>query len=144
MSKASEIFEKFELNGSKALEVFRRRAFNPETQKTLRTWGINDASNMVGRSRKTIFDLEKDHKLPPAAIDSSSGRRIYTLKHINFLRNYFHTKPAKPIGLDPAVIAVTNFKGGVWKTTTAINAAHYFALKGYRVLFIDAVLWLHP
>lgn len=138
MSKAATIFEKFELNGSKALEVFRRRAFNPDSQKTLRTWGINDASVMVGRSRKTIFDLEKENKLPAAQIDTESGRRVYTLKHINFLRSYFNTKPSKPSGSDPAVIAVTNFKGGVWKTTTAINAAHYFTLKGYRVLFIDA------
>jgi chromosome partitioning protein len=138
MSQASNIFEKFELNGSKALEIFRRRAFNPDTQKSLRTWGINDASLLVGRSRKTIFDLEKENKLPSAEIDAESGRRVYTLKHINFLRNYFGTKPSKPSGSDPAVIAVTNFKGGVWKTTTAINAAHYFALKGYKVLFIDA------
>lgn len=138
MSKASTIFEKFELNGSKALDVFRKRAFNPDNRKTLRTWGINDASEMVGRSRKTIFDLEKENKLPPAEIDEHSGRRVYSLQHINTLRTYFGTKPSKPAGSDPAVIAVTNFKGGVWKTTTAINAAHYFALKGYRVLFIDA------
>src|SRR5580704_6978303 len=124
MSQASNIFEKFELNGSKALEIFRRRAFNPDTQKSLRTWGINDASLLVGRSRKTIFDLEKENKLPSAEIDAESGRRVYTLKHINFLRNYFGTKPSKPSGSDPAVISVTNFKGGVWKTTTAINAAH--------------------
>lgn len=138
MSQASTIFEKFELNGSKALDVFRKRAFDPDNQKLLRTWGINDASEMIGRSRKTIFDLEKENKLPAAEVDENSGRRIYSLKHINLLRSYFGTKPTKPSGSDPAVIAVTNFKGGVWKTTTAINAAHYFALKGYRVLFIDA------
>src|SRR5579872_3199999 len=138
MSQASTIFEKFELNGSKALDLFRKRAFNPGNQKVLRTWGINDASEMAGRSRKTIFDLEKDNKLPTAEIDENSGRRIYSLKHINVLRSYFGTRPSKPNHSDPAVIAVTNFKGGVWKTTTAINAAHYFALKGYRVLFIDA------
>lgn len=137
-SLAANIFEKFELNGSRALEVFRKRAFNPDTQKSLRTWGINDASLMVGRSRKTIFDLEKENKLTPAEIDAVSGRRVYTLKHINYLRHYFGTKPSKPSGSAPAVIAVTNFKGGVWKTTTAINSAHHFALKGYKVLFIDA------
>ena len=138
MSQAANVFEKLELNGLKALDAFRKRAFTPDSKPTLRTWGINDASLMIGRSRKTIFDLEKENKIPPAEIDSSSGRRFYTLKHINSLRTYFGTKPCRPSSSDPAVIAVTNFKGGVWKTTTAINAAQFFALKGYRVLFVDA------
>ena len=36
------------------------------------------------------------------------------------------------------VIAVTNDKGGVGKTTTAQNLATGLTLKGYRVLIIDA------
>jgi chromosome partitioning protein len=35
------------------------------------------------------------------------------------------------------VIAVTNFKGGSGKTTTAVHLAQYLALRGFRVLAID-------
>ena len=42
---------------------------------------------------------------------------------------------ARPIR--PIVIACQNFKGGVGKSTTCVNFAHYLALKGYRVLVID-------
>jgi chromosome partitioning protein len=35
------------------------------------------------------------------------------------------------------VISVTNQKGGVGKTTSAVNIAYYLAKKGYRTLLID-------
>ncbi|MBM7844067.1 AAA family ATPase [Herpetosiphon giganteus] len=37
----------------------------------------------------------------------------------------------------PRVIAVTNFKGGIGKTTTTVNVAAGFAIKGASVLVID-------
>jgi len=37
----------------------------------------------------------------------------------------------------PRVIAVTNFKGGIGKTTTTVHVSAGFALKGARVLVID-------
>ncbi|MFD3303841.1 ParA family protein [Alteromonas macleodii] len=37
----------------------------------------------------------------------------------------------------PKVIAVSQYKGGVGKTTSAVNLAVYLALSGYRVTFID-------
>jgi chromosome partitioning protein len=53
-------------------------------------------------------------------------------------RRHFGTLPWRdPARDEPIAIACQNFKGGVGKSTTCVNFAHYLALKGYRVLVVD-------
>ena len=89
MLQTAETFAAFETNGVKALDIIRKRAFTPDLRKTLRTWGITEACEMIGRSVQTIRDLEKAKKIPSPRIDPGTSRRVYTLEHINKLREYF-------------------------------------------------------
>ncbi|WP_226360969.1 ParA family protein [Pseudonocardia sp. ICBG1142] len=41
-------------------------------------------------------------------------------------------------GRPPKVLAISSPKGGVGKTTTAVNLAHLAALEGYRTFLVDA------
>jgi chromosome partitioning protein len=62
----------------------------------------------------------------------------YSLEQIQDFRKHFGTLPWRDPVSDPAlIIACQNFKGGVGKSTTCVNFAHYLALKGYRVLVVD-------
>lgn len=137
MLDAKKVFEAYELNGHKGLNIIKQNSFSPLGEKVLRTWGITEACALIGRSKQTIRDLEKAGKIPVPEIDIDTGRRRYTLEHINFLRDYFKTRPRKSNSSDPIVIAVTNGKGGVTKSTNAVMLSQDFALHGYKVLFID-------
>ncbi len=138
-SDAASIFRKLYETGSAAFKALRNKALSPDSTKILREWGITDAARMIGRTPPTLRNLEDLGKIPKARIISNGKRaeRTYNLQEINNLRDYFNTRPSKPKNAKSLVMGFGNFKGGAGKTTTAINAAQFFALKGYRVLFID-------
>lgn len=99
----------------------------------------SEAANMVGRDRTTLARAEPDIGIPPPARDPKNLRRVgYTLEQVQAFRAHFGTLPWRDPGTDePIVVACQNFKGGVAKSTTCVNFAHYLALRGYRVLVID-------
>lgn len=113
----------------------------PNAEKALgRLFGPSEAASMVGRDRTTLARAEAEIGLAEPPRSPGSNRRVgYTLEQVNRFRAHFGTLPWRDAATDaPAIIACQNFKGGVGKSTTTVNFAQYLALKGYRVLVIDA------
>lgn len=109
----------------------------PQTRKTLRRWGIREAAALIGRTEQHIRKLEaKDGPLYPPLKDEK-GKRYYTLERINLFRDKLGTRFKKDPSTNPIIFAVTNFKGGVGKSSTSLALSHKSALEGFRVLCID-------
>jgi chromosome partitioning protein len=122
------------------LKAMHDRGAVPHQRKSLqRLFSPSDAAEMVGRDRTTLARAEGEIGLSDAPRNPENNRRIgYTLANVNAFRAHFDTLPWREPATDaPVVIACQNFKGGVGKSTTCVNFAHYLALKGYRVLVID-------
>lgn len=104
-----------------------------------RVFNPSEAAQMVGRDRTTLARAEPEIGMATLPRDPGNNRRLgYTLDQVQAFRKHFDTLPWRDPATDTAlVIACQNFKGGVGKSTTCVNLAHYLALRGYRVLVID-------
>lgn len=113
------------------------KAFLPEEKKSgNRRWPITQVAKMVGKSRQAIAEAESTGRLPPPIIEQ--GRRIgYTLSEINKMREIFKTRPWRAPDEEPVIVAISNFKGGSAKSTTATHLSQYLAIAGYRILLVD-------
>ncbi len=118
--------------GNAVLGRLREKIAAPELRKTLRNWPVTEAALLIGRSVPWL--RENDLETP---IDAETGRKIYTLERINTLRDKLGTRYRRPEGSELIVMPISNFKGGVGKTTTVIHLAQKAALEGLRVLVID-------
>lgn len=126
---------------SKQLHRMRERLFPPSAQKQLRRFSTGEAARLIGITDAYLRQLIlSDEDLEPEK--GPAGRRLFTLEQINDLRRRLaRTKPTylrhRREGEHLQVVAVTNFKGGSGKTTTAVHLAQYLGLQGYRVLAVD-------
>lgn len=117
------------------LHALRHRLFPPAAQKTLRSFGSAEAADWIG-----IAEARLQQVLPAGeAIEPRKAptRRTYTLEQIHQLRRVLAMAPVRTGSEHLQAIAVTNFKGGSGKTTTAAHLSQYLALRGFRVLVID-------
>ncbi len=124
------------------LHALRQRLFPPAARKSLRTFSSGEAAEWIGISDAYLRQLGLAGEAPEPP-KTPGGRRVYTLEQINALRAALSRGktrtylPARQGAEHLQVLAVTNFKGGSGKTTTAAHLAQYLALRGFRVLAID-------
>lgn len=125
------------------LRTLRESLFPPSSNKSLRKFTSGEAAKLIGVTDGYLRQLSLAGEGPLPEI-GSGGRRLYSLGQINELRVQLDkARPAKGFVRHRRdrehlqVLAVTNFKGGSGKTTTAAHLAQYLALHGYRVLAVD-------
>ncbi|MCD2175951.1 plasmid partitioning protein RepA [Rhizobium sp. C4] len=126
---------------SSNLQELSARLFSPDAQKALRRFSSAEAAKLLGVTDSYVRHLAAQEG-SVSSEKTSGGRRTFSLAEINTIRQLLgKTKLAYLAGRREAdhlqVIAVTNFKGGSGKTTTATHLAQYLALRGYRVLAVD-------
>lgn len=124
------------------LASMRAKLFPPQSAKTLRRFSSGEAAALIGVTDAYLRQLSLAGHGPEPEI-GTGGRRSYSLSQVNALRTYLSTsdrrsyEPHRTEAEALQVLAVTNFKGGSGKTTTAAHLTQYLALRGYRVLAID-------
>lgn len=103
-------------------------------QSDARRLSVRELASLVGVPSTTAYDVIK--RLPEVSRPTGRSHR-YTLDDLLSLRAALGKHNHAPPGARPVRIAVTNFKGGVSKSTLTATLGHYLALNGYRVLCID-------
>ncbi len=136
-----ELMDKFYKIGNEMLLELRNYVISPDERKRARTWGATETAKMISVSAPTFRKLiEKYPDLPGAVLENSeNGRKVkkYTLEAINFLREKSSTRYKRPKNSTPLIIAVSNLKGGVGKTETAVDLGKKIAIEGLRALLLD-------
>ena len=139
-----KLFEEFARVAGQIIGSAKRDALAPDDHKQFRRiFKMGEAAQLIGISESYLRRMEKGEggkDIPSRQLAELSGRKVgWTLDQINQIRDALDRNPYRDGRSDPCVrLAVTNFKGGVGKTTTAATVAQYLALQGYRVLCVDA------
>ncbi|MEV8468867.1 plasmid partitioning protein RepA [Fluviibacterium sp. DFM31] len=137
---ATEISER--LNA--AIREHLLAAFAPDNTKSLRTFSAPEVAELLGVSGQFMRKVHAEGTVPEPR-DIRGGRRYYSAQEIWESRGILEKASRRKGRYLPRrsgdeklqIWQLMNFKGGSSKSTTTIHLAHYFALRGYRVLLVD-------
>jgi chromosome partitioning protein len=119
------------------LEGLRSKMLEPHPRKKAPVLTSAQVAALCGVESTEVPYLAKRADLPPGTHTGKGTRRVFSVAETRQWVHALSKIPKKPLGVDAAVIAVVNFKGGSTKTTTAFNLAQGLTLRGRRVLLVD-------
>ncbi|PRD33982.1 UNVERIFIED_CONTAM: repA [Trichonephila clavipes] len=130
---------------SEALERMSKLFLAPKEEKTLRSFTSAEVAELLRVSDGYLRKAHFDGKIPEVE-QGPGGKRQYSAGSIIQIRQImaqtakdpFQFLPGRRVGDKLQIWSTVNFKGGSSKTTTTVTLAMRLALRGYRVLVVDA------
>lgn len=120
------------------MEAVRGKLLAPDSRKESPRFNATQLAALCDVDRNAIaYRLTKDDHLPKGRINESGNRREFALSEVHAWVREYRAAYLKPAGDDAVCIALTNFKGGVGKTTSTMTLGQGLTLKGHRVLVVD-------
>ncbi|KKM88281.1 hypothetical protein LCGC14_1260290 [marine sediment metagenome] len=133
----------------RALHLQAATLYRPNARKSdkdLRSFTIREMADLCLRMKYNTLRtyLKSIEGLPQGTIEAGN-RRMYTLDEIHEIQQLLYEAGKIPVDLYPNKIEgelttkllIYNLKGGVSKTTTAVNLSQLMAARGFKVLVID-------
>lgn len=134
-----EDFSAISTRCSKVVEKVRDTMLKPNKVKKSPMFQTPQLAALTGLDDvKKVDYLAKRGDLPPGQIPPSSKRRVFTVSEVREWTRRLRSHKLRPEGAEALTVSIVNFKGGVTKTTTAVTLAQGLALRGHKVLLIDA------
>lgn len=102
---------------------------------------ISQAAELLGCTPALIRQLDTKGEIQPPLRRVNRGKvqsRVLNYNDVNRVRELIKRTPRANTSTKAKRISFANLKGGVAKSTHAIHLAHFLAIKGYKVLMIDA------
>ena len=124
------------MDAESILEQVRERMLNPYPRKTPPELSAFQVAGLCGIDRTKLKQLEASIKSTRGTAKPGHSFKTYTLKEAIELSQQIGNGPKRPTGKKGKVIAITSYKGGVGKTTSAVTIAQGLTLKGLKVLLL--------
>jgi len=132
---------------AEARDDLARRGYKPDGDKVLRRFNIWEITQyMLPLGPAEFREALRARPDLPQGEAAPGGTRWFTLDEINIIREGLEATrapdapaflPYRPKGQPAKIVTLSNFKGGVAKTTTSAHLAMAASLDGYKVLVVD-------
>lgn len=128
---------KMAADSADVLEQVRDKMLEPFPRKQSPHFSIPQVAALCDVDRIQFKNLTKKHDLPIGEFRNDDKSRSYTLEEAIHCVQAVGKRPSRPADKPGKVIVISNYKGGVNKTTSAVCLAQGLSLRGLKVLLID-------